>query len=222
MTQLVSPYMPPGQLPTAIVGNPNVKQTSDLTLAISAVGRHGDQFVSEIHGSRYAKASRYNLYWGTSGTAGVKLIAPGQTTSSFMLFNPVGSGVIVELEQLRVCGASTETVVISGLALEGSTQTPTGTLTQGVVTAMPLGYNGIAAGNNKALVFKSVSTIAAMTFLGGLGLTIGATSSPMARAIVDFDGSLLLQPGFCLNLVSTISQVNDIVVADWIWSEWLA
>ena len=217
---LQNSYAPPGQLPTAFVGNPNIMQVPDLTLGTSMVGRHNDQYVSELHGSAYAKASRNNLYWGTSGTGGVKLIAPGQTTSSFMLFNPVGSGVIVEVEEVRVAGASTETVVISGLALEGSTQTPTGTLTQGVVTAMPLGYNGVAAGNNKALVFKSVSTIAAMTFLGGLGLTIGATSSPMARAIVDFDGSLLLQPGFCLNLVSTISQVNDIVVADWIWSEW--
>lgn len=223
-----SPYTFPGINPDAVVANPNLAQNADTTALILTAGRHGEQLVSEIHGKRYVKSSRGNLYWGTSGTAGASLIAPGQTTGSFILFNPVGSGVLVEVEQFRVVGASTETVVVAGLALEGSVQTPTGTLTGATVSSLPLG-GLIGAGNlgvvtasaaAKARVYKA-ATIAAATFIGGLGMTFQATTSPVPLGLIDFDGTLVLAPGMMINVVSTITQGATIAVCDWIWSEWL-
>src|ERR1700722_1867735 len=122
-----SPYLIPGLNPTALVKNPVLNQDQDTAQVNLGTGRHSDLMVSKIHGKRYIKSARSNLFWGTSGVAGSKFIAPGQTTGSFMLFNPVNSGILVEVEQFRIAGASTETDVIAGLALEGSVQTPTGT-----------------------------------------------------------------------------------------------
>lgn len=223
-----SPYVMPGLNPEAVTQNLNLNQNTDTTAVNLAALRHGEQAVSEIHGKRYAKGSRGNLFWGTSGTAGSKFIAPGQTTGSFMLYNPVASGVLVEVEQFRIAGASTETDVVAGLALEGSVQVPSGTLTGCTVSSMPLG--GLTGPGNVGVVTASsaakarvygVATIVAMTYLGNLGMTIQATTSPVANGIVDFDGTLILAPGFCINVVSTITQSSDIIVADWIWSEWL-
>ncbi len=218
-----SPYTVPGVNADAVVTNPVAQQNSDGTSLVLGAGRHGEQLVSEIHGKRYVKSARANLFWGTSGTAGSKFIAPGQTTGSFMLYNPAASNVLVEVEQFRVAGASTETDVIAGLALEGSVQVPSGTLTGCTVSTMPLGAGNVgaltASSSAKARVY-GVATIVAMTYLGNLGITIQATTSPVANGIVDFDGTLVLYPGMCINVVSTITQSSDIIVADWLWSEW--
>lgn len=218
-----SPYALPGVNSFGVVQNVNANQVNDVTPLAFAFGRHNDALMSTVHGDRYQKASRGNMFWGTSGTSGASLIAPGQTTGSFILFNPANSGVLVEVEKFSIVGASTETAVIAGLALEGSVQTPTGTLTGATVSQMPLGSGNVgsttAASAAKARVYEK-ATITAMTFLGGLGLTITATTSPMPVGIVDFDGSLVLYPGMCINVVSTITQSTDIAVCDWFWSEW--
>ena len=219
MTQQ-SPFMIPGLAPDTVVQNVNLNQTSDGTPTMLAAGRHEDQYVSRVHGARYAKASRGNLFWGSSGVAGASLIAPGQTTGSFILFNPVGSGILMEVEKFRVSGASTETDVIAGLALEAGVQTPTGTLTGATIVSALLG-GSLTAGNAKGKVFKA-ATIAAMTFIGGLGLTIQATAEPMPNGEIDFDGTLVLSPGTAINFVSTITQGANILVCDVLWSEWLA
>jgi hypothetical protein len=200
-----------------VTQDPTATQNKDTSLVTATSGRHGETLVSEIHGARYVKASRGNLFWGTSGVAGASLLAPGGTTAGFVLYNPVGSGVIVEVEQFKIVGASTETDVIAGLALEGSVQTPSGTLTGATIANMPLGG---PTKSPMAKVYKAC-TIAAMTFLGGIGLTVTATTSPMPVGLIDFDGTLLLWPGYSINFCSTITQSSDIAVCDVIWSEWL-
>jgi hypothetical protein len=223
-----SPYIVPGLNADAVVQNVNLNQISDTSPTILAALRHGEQAVSEIHGKRYAKASRGNMFWGTSGTAGATLIAPGQTTGSFILYNPVASGVLIEVEQFRISGASTETSVVAGLLLEGSVQVPSGTLTGATVSSLPLGgligpgNIGVVTASSaaKGRVYKA-ATIAAATFIGGLGVTIQATTSPVPLGTVDFDGSLVLAPGMMINVVSAITQSPQIAVCDWVWSEWL-
>jgi hypothetical protein len=200
---------------TAQVTNPNTQQNPDGGQVAVTGARHGEVVVTEFHGKRYIKASRGNLFWGTSGVAGAKLLAPGGTTGSFVLYNPPGSGKFLEVEQLKLSGASTETDIIAGIGVEYGVQTPTGTLTGTLTTSMPLGGSG-GAPNGKVY---AACTIVAMTFLGGVGMTIAATTSPPAAGIVDFDGTLVVAPGCSINFVATISQTTDIIVTDIIWSE---
>lgn len=222
----VSPYMPPGvgaQIVSTVTQNPVLNQNQDVGVAPLASGRHGELLTSDVHGRMYSASARSNLFWGSSGTSGSKFIAPGQTTGSFILYNPATSLVNVEVHKFSVAGASTETDVIAGLALEGSVQAPSGTLTGCTVSQMPLGAGNIgvvtASSAAKARVY-GVATIVAMTYIGSLGITIQATTSPVANGMVDFNGSLVLAPGMSINVVSSITQSSDIILADWFWSEW--
>lgn len=206
-------------------GNFNATRYPDNSQQPPSVAQHGDLLVGSLHSKRYHKASRGNLFWGTSGVAGASLLAPGGTTGSFVLFNPPTSGKLIEVEQFRISGASTETDVVAGLALEGSVQTPSGTLTGAAIASMPLGGGALGnVGNTKGLnqgqLYKAC-TIAAMTFLGSIGLTIQVTSSPMPVGLIDFDGSLVLYPGMAINFVSTITQGATFAVCDVLWSEFL-
>ena len=71
-----------------VTQDPTATQNKDTSLVTATSGRHGETLVSEIHGARYVKASRGNLFWGTSGVAGASLLAPGGTTAGFVLYNP--------------------------------------------------------------------------------------------------------------------------------------
>ena len=206
--------------------NPSTTANPDGTQASPNFGRHQDLLTSRIHGVNYVAAARGNLYWGTSGTAGAKILAPGGTTAGFVLYNPAGSGKLISVEQFRMAGGSTETSVIAGLALEGSVQAPSGTLTGASISGFPLGAVGLGVAGNTGIGAGRVylaATIVAMTFLGSLGQTITATTSPPSTVFVNFDGALVLQPGMAVNVVSTITEGGtDFQVCDWVWSEWLA
>lgn len=217
-----SPYVVPGLNADAIVQNPALNQLGDTSPTVLAAGRHGEQLVSEIHGKRYVSASRNNLWWGSTGNTGVSIIAPGGTTGGAVLYNSDNTKYL-EVHFIRVTTASVATAVIAGFGLEASKQTPTGTLTGTVHTQMPLGATiGVAAASSLSVgKMYGACTITAMTYLGGLGMSVIATTSAGSIAQVDLDGSLIVGPGVSINLVSSITQSTNKLIVDYVWSEWL-
>src|SRR5216684_8120773 len=205
------------QFDTFLVANPALTQNLDNNPSPITGGRHGDLLVSRAHGTKYVSRARGNGFVYSSGAAGVSIIAAAQTTGSWVLYNPVGSGVLIDLERIHISGATVETDVISGLALEGSLQTPSGTLTKATPATFQL---GAGRGSNQGIVYSAGPTLTAMTFLCGLGLTITATTSPMPVGIVDLDGTIVLAPGYAVNLVSAITQGTNKLIVDFFTSEW--
>lgn len=202
---------------TGLVTNPAASQDSDGSAVTFGMGRHKDVLVAEIHGKRYYKALRGNLFTASFGGAvGVSVIAAGQTSAVACLANPATSGILMELEQIRITGATVQTDVIAGLALEGSVQTPSATTTA-TINGFPL---GAVKGSNLGKAFQA-ATITAMTYLCGLGLNIQATTGPGNPMLFDADGMILLAPGFAMNLISTITQGANKLCVDMVWSEWL-
>lgn len=200
--------------------NPGSAQYVDGSQPLLNVGRQGDLLVTEFHGKRYYKAARGKLFWATFGAAGagVSVLAPGQTAmTGAMIYNPVGSGVYVELEQIRVTCPTVATDVVAGLMFEGSVQVPSAVTNADQINALPLGGTSAAP---LAKTYKA-ATIVAMTLVGGLGINIQATTSPPVNAVLDFDGSLVIAPGFALNLISSITQSTNKLQIDYIWSEHL-
>ena len=216
-----SPYIPSGMNADAITINPALIQNTDSTAIVLGSGRHGEQLVSEVHGKRYVSAARGNLWHGSSGTGGVSLLAAGGTTGGFVLYNS-DTQKLIEVHKVRLSAATTITDVIAGLGIEGSKQVPTGTLTGTLTTPSPLATIGVAAGSSTSVgKVYGACTISAMTFLGSLGLNVTATTFGPQIAEIDFDGSLVLGPGYAINLVSSITQSTGIMWATFIWSEWL-
>lgn len=219
---VANPYLVPGINADAVVQNPALNQLGDTSPTVLAAGRHGEQLVSEIHGKRYVSASRGNLFWGSTGNTGVSIIAPGGTTGGAVLYNSDASKFI-EVHFIRVTTASVATAVIAGLGIEASKQVPSGTLTGTVHTQMPLGATvGVAASATVSVgKMYGACTITAMTYIGGLGMSVIATTSAGSIAQVDLDGSLILGPGMSMNLVSSITQATNKLIVDYVWSEWL-
>lgn len=219
-----SPYTPPGvnqQLDTGLVLSPASQQNPDGSVVPSITGRHGDFLVSEVHGKRYQSAARGNLYWGTSGNTGVSILAPAQTTGGFVLYNS-STNKILEVHKIKFTTASVATVVVAGMGLEGSLQVPSGTLTGTVTTPMPLATVGVAASaSGSAGKVYGACTLVAMTYIGGLAVSDTATTSTPGVAEVDLDGTLLVGPGYSINVVSSITQSTAKMIVDMVWSEWL-
>lgn len=202
----------------ANVLDPTRNQQPDGGQTTPLAGRHSEFLMSRIHTESYISRSRGNGFVASFGGAGgVALDTTGQTTGLAVLFNPSGSGVYVDLERIQFTTASTATQVIAGYALEGSLQTPSGTLTSATVNSFPLGG---AKGSPQAKAYTT-PTITAMSFICGLGLSATATTSTSSPAVCDFGGKMILAPGFAVNVISTIDQATAIVAIDMFWSEWL-
>ncbi len=202
-----------------VTGNPSASANPDNQVANVMGGRHGDMLISRIHGEGFIGRARGIGFVGSSGAAGIAaLAAPAGTggAGSFVLFNPPGSGVLLELERIHLTApTSTQTQIVAGFGLEGSLQTPSGTLTQATVSTFPLGAGGTA----KAKVYAA-ATISAMTWICGLGITTIATTSVGQIGQVDFGGKMVLAPGFSVNVCSTLVQTAEHIIVDYFWSEW--
>lgn len=217
---VANPYAVPGLTPEMIVGNPAAVQNTDTQAALFMGGHNGDQLVSSVHGKRYASASRGSLFMGNaSGKTGFEILAPGGTTSGFVLGNPAGSGVNLELHRMRVIPAGTAaTVVIAGLGLEYGA-CPVSTVYQTTITQMPIAASANTA--NKARMWDAV-TIVANTWLCNLPQFFSSTTNAVAVNYpdIEFDGDMVIPPGIAINLVSVTTQGSILFLIDYVWSEW--
>lgn len=207
------------QFDTGLVSNPAQAQNQDNNPSPMLIGRHGDLLVSRIHTESYVSRARGNGFSVSSGAAGVAAFAaPAGTTGSWVLYNPVGSGVLIDIEEIAFTNpTSTQTQIIAGMAVEGSLQTPTGTLTKATPNSFPL---GAARGSPQLITYSAGPTIVAMTYLMGLGLNITSTAGFSSPAVRSLSGKLLFAPGYCINIVSTLVQTSEHLGVDVFWSEW--
>jgi hypothetical protein len=188
------------------------------TFTGAGLGKHGELLTGRVHGEHFVSRINGAGFIGSTGAAGHSAIAaPAQTTGSFVLYNPIGSGIYVELESIAVTNpTSTQTQIIAGLSLEGSVQTPSGTLTLATVTSGLLGSGKLPV----AQCYGSGPTIVAMAYICGLGLNITSTAGMSSPAIREFNGQMVLLPGFSINVCSTLVQTSEHLGLDLFWSEW--
>src|SRR5579859_6275625 len=102
MTQSASLY----GVSAAILGrvqNVSVTQVNDGALSEISLGRNGQVHVAAVHGAAYAAASRGAVFSANANDGtGRTILSAGGTTSGFMFYNPVGSGVNMEILELIV------------------------------------------------------------------------------------------------------------------------
>jgi hypothetical protein len=191
-------------------------QLPDGSLTNVNLGRQGDLLVSEVHGKYYAQVARGRVFSAVK-SAGSLVLAPAGTTSGLMLYNPVGSGVNLELIEFSFV-PTTATDVIAGLSLEyGAPPTSGGTAVTPV--NMLIGGTGFT---NSGLV-KSGATIVAMTLLLNLPMFVQSTGGIMPGSALTYrpDGALVIAPGGAINPVSTVTQSTNVDGVGFIWAEHL-
>ena len=186
-------------------------------------GDFGEQLAAELHGKWYTAARNGRLFIDSLAHAGgvIPVNASG-LVSTFSLWNPAGSGVVVELYKYLLGLSGTTTAVIGNIGLVeqlnvGSAIAVPGTLT--AVAPAPAMRGGSAA--SAVRFYSALTHVGTPSFLMTLGLsfgTTGATPGP-AAAVHDFDGSVLLMPGTIISTVSNAAQTQamaqTLIHAEW-------
>lgn len=186
-------------------------------------GPFGELLMAELHGKWYSAARAGRLFIDSLAHAGgvIPTNASG-LVSTFSIWNPAGSGVVVELARYILAIAGTTTAVIGNIGLVeqlnvGSAIAVPGTLT--AVAPAPALRGGSAA--SAVRFYSALTHVGTPTFLATLGLsfgTTGATPGPVT-AIHDFDGTLLLMPGTIISTVSNAAQTQamsqTLIHAEW-------
>lgn len=194
-------------------------------------GRSGELIDSVLHTQFYTPTINGKVFQATSLTAGVTIpVQAGNLAGVFTIFNPLGSGVNVEL--IRFSHAfTTATEVVGQVALWIQTSIGAANAALTSLTALsvrPALWGGSSInpiGSGQASVYSAAtftSTMATNMFQGPILFGPGATTSTNNTANhYDFNGNTLLGPGAAGTVAGFAAQTQTSCMTI-IWAEWPA
>lgn len=184
-----------------IVNPPSNTSYTDGVNAAALQGKAGEQIVSELHGKWYTSAYRGRVFSTGVLIAGVTIPVNTTTAPTFTLYNPLGSGVNLELITLDVGWPAAATTVVATLLGSTSVQAPSSVTAGNIYSTM------IGAGAVPQAKFYTAATITAITQHMPL-LQITSTADAMTASHYEFDGAIILAPGSLFTLLSTPVQTG--------------
>lgn len=202
---------------TGLTQNPVLTQNNDITTAQPSFGRHGQLHTADVHGIRFAGASRGAVFSANANDAtGRTILAPGGTTSGFMFYNPAGSGINMEILEIMTLPL-TATDVVGVLGIEYGAP-PTTVANAATVRSHWIGGAGAAALGKASYG----STIVAMTFLRWLPTFVQTVAGVLQGSLGSYDpqGSIVIAPGGAINIVSSTTQSTNLWAQSVTWAEW--
>ncbi len=166
-------------------------------------GRSGELVVAEGHGKYYTQAYRGKVFHGATAIAGAAIGISTTTAPTFILWNPLGSGVNVVPIKFRAGFASGTGICgqIGYMSLLNAGAAPLSAVitafTDVVVQCGLLGAGGPKAkcGSAATIVTASASFLRPSGFSQGAPITSTATTF---NFVDDFDGEVILSPGSAL------------------------
>ena len=197
------------------VSAPSNNSAADGTNQPWLQGKLSEGIVAELHGLWYTAAYRGKAFHGSSAIAGTILPRETTTTATFMLYNPVTSGVNLELISTDI-GLWTTTMVIGGIMMATGTPAPT-TTTAITATVTP---SLVGGGFTPKAALYSAATITAMSFFYPMfQITATTTGTDQNYGAYNWNGRICLAPGTgampCSNPVQTNSTINALDWAEW-------
>jgi hypothetical protein len=195
-----------------LVAAPSNISANDSSNLPALMGKAGEQILAELHGKWYTAAYRGRVFSTGVLIAGVTIPVNTTTAPTFTLFNPLGSGVNLELISLDVGWPAAAASVAGTLLGTTGVQTPT-SVTAGNIYSTLIGAGAVPQGK-----FYTAATIVAITQHMPL-ITISTTTDVMAPSHVDFDGAVILAPGSLFTLTSTPVQ-TAVALPAMRWCEW--
>jgi hypothetical protein len=196
-----------------LVAAPSNTSAPDGSNAAILQGKAGEQIAAELHGKWYTAAYRNRVFIGSSLIAGVTIPVNTTTAPTFTLFNPLGSGVNLELITFDVGWPAAATTVIGTLLGSVSTQTPTAVTAGGTIISVPIGAGGVS----QAKLYTAATIVAITTHIPLLGVT--STTDGMIASHYEFDGRLIIAPGGLITITSTPVQTG-VAIPSFAWAEW--
>ena len=195
-------------MPVQFLTTNNISNTSqgDSTNPPALAGKAGEAVVAELHGKWYTAAYRSRVFLGNTAAAGSTIPIVTTTVPTFALYNPLGSGVNVELISVDI-GNTVTTWVASPILLalvSGANAVPVSVTTALTPYCSNIGSSGVS----QARLYASVAmTTAFSTGANYFPLfNISAISGVTPVLHYDFDGKIILPPGSAAALLSTAAQ----------------
>ncbi len=195
------------------MGAPSTTSAADGSNQPILQGKLGEQIAAELHGKWFTAAYRAKAFIGSALIAGVTIPVNTTTAPTFTLFNPLGSGVVLELICLDVGWPAAATTVVATLLGSVSTQTPTAVTAGGATIALPIGGGSVAQGK----LYTAATIVAITTHIPLLQIT--STVDAMVASHYEFDGRVVIAPGGLITLTSTPVQTG-VAIPSISWAEW--
>lgn len=198
-----------------IVNPPSNTSAADGASPVQIMGKQADAIVSELHGRAFTANYRGKVFLTAGAAAGTTIPVSSATAATTLLYNPIGSGIIIELLRVNV-GILNATTVVSGISLgliSGLLVAPTA-ITAGAVVPGNLGSSAV----NQAVYATAATLAAAATKFYNL-FSVSATSGAFPNFDYEFRGELILQPGSLVHLVGTAAQTSA-SLNSLAWAEW--
>jgi hypothetical protein len=171
----------------------------------------GELAVLQSRGKYAMQCQSGKLWWAYKTSFTVPTIA-AQLASIFSVYNPIGSGVNLELVSLEIGGVNATTVVSTiGLAAESNlTLTP-------VIANMTAGtaYNGLlgSAVSHSGGYYTKWTHVGTPVMIGGF-IDYGAvTNTGAGRYAIEYDGKIILTPGSVVSLAASTGTPTTIDAA---------
>jgi hypothetical protein len=203
-----------------IVNAPSNTSNPDGASPVQLMGKSAEGIVAELHGKWYTAAYRAKLFIASTLIAGVTLPVNTTTAPTYTLYNPVGSGVNVELVSLDVGWPAAATTVVATLLGSVSFQLPSSTTQGGIILSNPLNNtnistSGVSAGQAK--LFTAATIVAITTHMALLNVT--STADAMTASHYEWDGRVLLGPGSLMTITSSPVQTG-VAMPTLAYAEW--
>lgn len=190
--------------------------------------KYGAQVMTELHGKYAELALKGRLFYASTVIAGVVLpVAAATLNSKFTIWNPAGSGKIVEPIYFTT-GLDTATTVVNGIGMliqRGLTSGAGIPTTLTAAAALPMGLSGSAKAGvytqatltNVAIPGVSAATAVPIAFYNMF--SFGATTAAgVFECGHSFDGKVLLAPddlgAFCTSVAAASQNVCGILWAE--------
>lgn len=174
-------------------------------------GASGEAVLAALHGQFYTSARGGRVQWVTTATAGTTIpVQAASLVSTFTLWNPLGSGVNVELITYSLAFEAA-TTVISDISLYFQLNVGTTVAVPGTLTALTI-RNGLLGGGlaSQCTAYSAATLTGAATFLlKGPTLTgPTAVTSTQIGVRYDFLGTILVPPGTIITTAGNAAQTS--------------
>ncbi len=201
-----------------IVLNPATLSQTDGSSVQPVLGRQQELLTSIVHSKNHLPAYRGNRY-GANVTAVTIPVQATTLVSVFSLYNPVGSGIFMELDEVRVGQVLATTVVDAvGLYFSASNLAAAGTFTtKGTIQSAQIG-SGLVGKGQFFSAYTHSGTPVRVAMVGSFGATTDAGATLPSRS---FDGGLLIPEGCVVSVAMTTAAgtASGLDVEAW-WNEW--
>lgn len=213
-------YGTPGGIPSGSL--------ADGTAVPVLAGKAGELIDAKLHGDFYTANYRGRLFMANTLAAGTTIpIQATNLVSTFTIWNPLGSGVNVELVYYSAAFEAATTVV-SDVSLYLQTSVGAANVVPATLTALavrPCFWGGASVApvaNNQASMYSAatlVNTMATNMFRGPtlFGPT-AVTSTALGPVLYPFNGTMILGPGTLATTAGTAAQTSA-AAQTLVWAE---